>query len=190
MIAPVQHIRATTWHGRKGALKNAFRYSVDYVLLDAERDGPAPGLFSRKSGLFCGLLDRDHGGPQKRGIGAPWVRQVIRDRGLDLDGPILLLAQPRIWGHVFNPVSFWLLHNRDNELCAVIAEVTIPLAIVIRTCVIIPICVPSHERIGCMRKKYSMSRPFSRLKETMNSDLIFNRTKCSFGSIWIIPTVV
>jgi DUF1365 family protein len=123
MIAPVQHIRATTWHGRKGALKNAFRYSVDYVLLDAERDGPAPGLFSRKSGLFCGLLDRDHGGPQKRGIGAPWVRQVIRDRGLDLDGPILLLAQPRIWGHVFNPVSFWLLHNRDNELCAVIAEV-------------------------------------------------------------------
>ena len=123
MIAPVQHIRATTWHGRKGALKNAFRYSVDYVLLDAEHDGPAPWLFSRRSGLFFGLLDRDHGGPQKRGIGAPWVRQIIRDRGLDLDGPMLLLAQPRILGHVFNPVSFWLLHNRDNEMCAVIAEV-------------------------------------------------------------------
>ena len=27
-------------------------------------------------------------------------------------------------GHVFNPVSFWLCHNKADQLCAVIAEVS------------------------------------------------------------------
>ena len=37
MIATVDHIAGSTYHGRKGAVSNAFRYSVDLVLLDAER---------------------------------------------------------------------------------------------------------------------------------------------------------
>ncbi|MBT3932082.1 MAG: DUF1365 family protein, partial [Rhodospirillaceae bacterium] len=43
---------------------------------------------------------------------------------IPLKGKILLLAQPRIFGHVFNPVSFWLCHDDDDALCAVIAEVS------------------------------------------------------------------
>jgi DUF1365 family protein len=30
------------------------------------------------------------------------------------DGTLMLLAQPRTLGHVFNPVSFWLAHDRDG----------------------------------------------------------------------------
>jgi DUF1365 family protein len=37
---------------------------------------------------------------------------------------IELLAQPKVLGHVFNPVSFWLCRRDDNALTAVIAEVT------------------------------------------------------------------
>ena len=36
-MTEVQRIRAETFHGRKGPVKNAFRYSVDYVLLDPDR---------------------------------------------------------------------------------------------------------------------------------------------------------
>ena len=36
MSAGVDHIRGVTYHGRKGAVENSFRYSVDYVVLDAE----------------------------------------------------------------------------------------------------------------------------------------------------------
>ena len=43
----VQHLAGHTFHGRKGAVANAFRYSIDYVLLDAEASGPTPALFSR-----------------------------------------------------------------------------------------------------------------------------------------------
>ena len=32
----VERIRGETFHGRKGAVKNQFRYGVDYILLNTE----------------------------------------------------------------------------------------------------------------------------------------------------------
>jgi DUF1365 family protein len=40
------------------------------------------------------------------------------------DGTLMLLAQPRTLGHVFNPVSFWLAHDKQRRLRAVISEVS------------------------------------------------------------------
>jgi len=117
----VEHIRGTTFHGRKGAIENAFSYSVDYVLLDAEKPATAPWLFARnRAGVFS-LRDKDHGGKPGHGIGAAWVRQLLPDTEI---GHIDLLAQPRVFGHVFNPVSFWLIYDPQDALRAVIAEVT------------------------------------------------------------------
>ena len=124
MTDRVEHIPGHTFHGRKGAIENAFRYSVDYVLLDAERMGQAPTLFGRNGrGLFS-LSDKDHGGAPKAGSGANWVRQVVLQAGFTEVGAIRLLTQPRILGHVFNPVSFWLIHDEGDHLRIVIAEVT------------------------------------------------------------------
>ena len=36
-MTDVDLIRGETFHGRKGAVRNSFRYSVDYVLLDPDR---------------------------------------------------------------------------------------------------------------------------------------------------------
>ncbi|SLN43643.1 DUF1365 domain-containing protein [Roseisalinus antarcticus] len=122
--AGLEHIAGETYHGRRGRTANAFRYSIDYILCNAEAATRGPLLFSRNSANLFGLRDSDHGGPRKAGQGAPWVREVLAAAGLDLPGPILLLAQPRVLGHVFNPVSFWLCHGADGVLRAVIAEVT------------------------------------------------------------------
>ncbi|WP_407491708.1 DUF1365 domain-containing protein [Pseudooceanicola sp. MF1-13] len=113
-----------TWHGRKGAIKNAFRYGVDYVLLDAEADLKTPSLFSRNAGNIVSLHDSDHGGAPKQGKGAAWVRDVLRTHALPAPDRIRLLTQPRVWGHVFNPVSFWLCENASGQTTAIIAEVT------------------------------------------------------------------
>lgn len=120
----VDHIPGHTWHGRKGGVKNGFRYGVDYVLLDAEAGGVGPTLFARNRAGLVSLQDRDHGGPPKQGRGAPWVREVLARHDLPFDGRILLLTQPRVLGHGFNPVSFWLVHDGQQRLCAVISEVT------------------------------------------------------------------
>lgn len=122
-MTEVQHLRGETFHGRKGAVRNSFRYSVDYVLLDPEKaEGPA--LFSRNRRNLTSVHDIDHGGAPKSGTGLPWVRDVLSRHGLPGQENIRLLAQPRILGHVFNPVSFWLCHDAQDRLRVVIAEVS------------------------------------------------------------------
>jgi hypothetical protein len=113
-----------TWHGRKGAIKNAFRYGVDYVLIDAEETLNTPSLFSRNARNIVSLRDSDHGGAPGKGRGAAWVREVLRDTDLPAPRHIRLLTQPRIFGHVFNPVSFWLCDDEKEQTTAIIAEVT------------------------------------------------------------------
>lgn len=120
----MQHIAGETYHGRRGAVKNGFRYSIDYVLLDAEHTVAAPSFFARDRRALMSLHDSDHGGPPKAGIGAKWVRDVMAAHDLPQPARIELLAQPRVFGHVFNPVSFWLCYDARAQLTCVIAEVS------------------------------------------------------------------
>lgn len=122
----VSYIDGVTTHTRRGTLKNAFRYSVDYVLLDPEAPVQTPGLFSRNRRNLAAVHDRDHGGPIGAGQGALWARQVLEEFGLSSQGIALrLLTQPRWLQYGFNPVSFWLAY-RGDDLVAVIAEVSTP----------------------------------------------------------------
>lgn len=118
----IQLLQGHTFHGRKGAVENGFRYSIDYVLLDAEAPQRGPRLFARNGAGLMALHDSDHGGPPRQGRGAAWAREVLTAHGIAA-GRLMLLAQPRQLGHVFNPVSFWLAYDGD-ALRAVIAEVT------------------------------------------------------------------
>ncbi|MEX3313518.1 DUF1365 domain-containing protein [Sulfitobacter sp. PS-8MA] len=125
MTAQVDHIRGQSFHGRKGAVENRFRYSVDYLLCDAEaRDLSTPALFARNAAGLTSLHDKDHGGAPGQGRGAVWVREVLAAHGIAGVARIELLTQPRVLGYVFNPVSFWLCRRADGALVAVIAEVT------------------------------------------------------------------
>ena len=119
------HIAGQTFHGRRGDIENAFRYGVDYILLDPEAEPKTPALFSRNSRNLTSLHDRDHGGAPGDGRGVHWVRdQLEQNEVTTADGKVLLLAQPRVLGHVFNPVSFWLCYGKDGTLRATIAEVS------------------------------------------------------------------
>jgi len=121
----VDHIEGLTFHGRKGSVKNAFRYSVDYLLLNAEAQTlRTPWLFRRNGRGVTALQDQDHGGVPGEGRGAAWARDVLCHHQIHDVARIELLAQPRVFGYVFNPVSFWLCRRTDNALVAVICEVT------------------------------------------------------------------
>ena len=122
-MSGVDHIRGITFHGRKGAVENRFSYGVDYVLLNPET-ATGPTLFSRNRGNLISLHDSDHGGAPKAGQGSAWVRQVLAAHDLPGSDRLELLAQPRVLGHVFNPVSFWLCYDSSDALRVVIAEVS------------------------------------------------------------------
>ncbi|MGR3434581.1 MAG: DUF1365 domain-containing protein [Shimia sp.] len=124
-MAFVEHIPGQTFHGRRGDTKNAFRYGIDYVLLDPEATRlRVPRLFGRNRRGLASLWDVDHGGAPHEGRGAAWLREVLAAHGLEAEGRLLLMAQPRVLGHVFNPVSFWLCHDAEDRLRVVVAEVT------------------------------------------------------------------
>ncbi|WP_432449611.1 DUF1365 domain-containing protein [Aliiroseovarius marinus] len=117
----MQHIQAQTYHARRGRLKNAFRYGVDFVLTDFQEKGPRVISFDRFN-LWSLNSDR-HGGPRNAGQGVSWFRDILLERGFPLDGAeLLLLTQPSYLGLHFNPVSFWIA-VRDGSPCAFVAEV-------------------------------------------------------------------
>ncbi len=120
----IDHIAGHTYHGRKGAIENAFRYSVDYILFDPEAQLITPLLFSMDRANVFNWRRTDHGGVPKQGAGASWLRARFDELEVPQPAQIMLLTQPRVLGHVFNPVSFWLCFDTDAQLYVVVAEVT------------------------------------------------------------------
>jgi DUF1365 family protein len=120
-----QHIKASTMHRRLGGEANSFRYDVDYLLIEPEKIGKAPALFSANAANLVSYHDLDHGGVRGAGQGAQWVRDRLGEAGIAMEHGwrILLLAQPRMLGTRFTPVSFWMIVDEDEALRAVIAEV-------------------------------------------------------------------
>lgn len=118
-------LQSHSYHKRLGGPKNAFRYSIDYVLSEPENVVPLPALLSRNRFNLAAIHDRDHGGAVGSGNGAAWARRVLADHGMTglQDMRMLLVAQPRVLGFLFNPVSFWLVVDQTDALRAVIAEV-------------------------------------------------------------------
>lgn len=116
-------VSGETYHRRLSEPANAFRYGVDYVLVDPDRM-PALSLFSADRFNLYAVHRRDHGGPRGNGRGSAWARDVLAREGWTGSPPsrLLLLTQPRFIGYWFCPVSFWLAWS-GSDLRAVIAEV-------------------------------------------------------------------
>lgn len=119
----VLHLPALVTHARRGQHRLRFRYRTDYLLLAPEHAADQR-LFSRNRFNLLSVHDRDHGGARGAGEGVKWARARFEDTGL-VSRPglvIALLTQPRLLGHWFTPVSFWLALEGEQVLGA-IAEV-------------------------------------------------------------------
>lgn len=112
-------------HRRLAPVGHAFRYGVFFMRLRVDAP-PArwPALMSRNRWNLFSFYDADHG-PRDGSALEPWLRDLLSKNGLDCaDGAIWLQTFPRVLGYVFNPVSFWLCHDRDGALRAVLAAVS------------------------------------------------------------------
>lgn len=117
-------LRGETYHARRDGPKNAFRYGVDYLLIRMAPDGPrlpAP-LGEGRFGLAA-YSDRDHGDGD--GPAVDWAMRTAHAQGLPdtAMSEVWLLTQPRRFGYVFNPVSFWFFRDAEGQARAVLAEV-------------------------------------------------------------------
>lgn len=107
-------------HKRLFPSVNQFDYSIYYLDLDLSHLNNVP-LAYNKWGIQS-FYDKDHGARDGSNLN-PWAHNILNDYNIVGVETIRLIAMPRIFGYVFNPVSFWLCLDKDNQMRAVIYEV-------------------------------------------------------------------
>jgi DUF1365 family protein len=112
-------------HSRLRPQRNRFRYPVFFVRFPVHRmDSLRATLLSVDAWNLFSVYRRDHG-PRDGSDLSAWIRRLLDAHGIDrADGEIWLQTFPRVLGYVFNPVSFWLCHDRAGALRAVLCEVS------------------------------------------------------------------
>ncbi|MBL8310932.1 MAG: DUF1365 domain-containing protein [Burkholderiales bacterium] len=128
-------IVASVVHERTRPASHRFRYRLFCLRLDVERlnevdqatggwlrvDPPTRGQRLRPFTLYT----RDYGARDGSPLAA-WAREQAAAAGVKLlpgASRIELQTFPRLFGFVFNPVSFWLCHDEVGALRVLIAEV-------------------------------------------------------------------
>lgn len=113
-------------HERMSPAHNRFVYRMAWLRLPlsrlAECDLPLLGIDRR---AVFSLRSADHG-PRDGTPMLPWVRELLAREGLShcTGGEVVLQTMPRLFGYVFNPVSFFHCHDEQGRLRAVLAEVS------------------------------------------------------------------
>jgi len=119
----IQLMEAKIFHERTRPRPNRFGYGALYCVvplseLSARRRGP---VALNRFGLFS-IRESDYGEPGE--TPAVHIQKILDEHRLgEADGEVKLMTLPRVLGYGFNPVSFWLCHDRDGGLRAVVAEV-------------------------------------------------------------------
>ncbi len=107
-------------HHRPGPVRHTFRHRVYQWLVDLDRIPRQPWYLRPLAAFRAG----DHLGDPSRTI-KDNVEGFLRSHGVDL-GPgarVVMLANARVLGHVFDPLTvFWCLDGSDRVRC-VVAEV-------------------------------------------------------------------
>jgi uncharacterized protein len=115
----------TIRHRRFGVRPHELRHRLALLYIDLEElDGLLGGrLIAGRPGLVR-FRRADYLGDPQIGL-ADAVRMLLERRtGSVPAGPIRLLAHLRTFGHCFNPVSFYYCFTPQEQLDAVVAEVT------------------------------------------------------------------
>jgi uncharacterized protein len=106
-------------HVRAQPIRRTFRYGSYLWLVDLD-DLPQVARVLRPLARFRA---RDHLGDPGASIRSN-VDSYLARHGIDLaGGQVLMLANARVLGHVFNPLTVFWCHAADGTLAAVVAEV-------------------------------------------------------------------
>lgn len=112
-------------HARQRPKRNAFSYGVYYLCFALDEIAQLKnGILSLNRFNLFSFHERDHAKRDGQPL-EPWIRKVLADYNItQADGRVILLTLPRVLGYVFNPVSFWFCLDKDNNLRAVLSEVS------------------------------------------------------------------
>ncbi|MFE3289173.1 DUF1365 domain-containing protein [Rhodococcus sp. NPDC059234] len=112
-------VRTRIRHVRRAPVRHEFAYRSYCWLVDLDELPDLPRMLRP----FARFRAADHLGDPRRTLREN-VDAHLTDLGIDLDGGrILMLANARVLGHVFNPLTLYWCHSRAGDLLCVVAEV-------------------------------------------------------------------
>jgi DUF1365 family protein len=123
-VGDVLLFRGRVMHARLRPRQHVFSYPIFFLRLRVDALDRLSCRFLSVDGFnLVSFHRRDHG-PRDGSDLLPWIRDLLAREGCGFaDGEIWLQSFPRVLGYVFNPVSFWLCHDREGGLRAVLCEV-------------------------------------------------------------------
>ena len=107
-------------HHRRGRVRHSFRYGVYQWLVDLEALPEQPWYLRP----FASFSAADHLGDPDRPIKAN-VEHYLSRNGIELgeSSKVVMLANARVLGHVFDPLSVFWCFDRQGALVCIVAEV-------------------------------------------------------------------
>ena len=110
-------------HARSRPAVHAFQYPIFNVRLPIDDLPSVKGILPINRWGWVSIFTPDHGYRSTTQSLTHWAHDQLRAAGIEEPLRIELVCLPRVMGHVFNPVSFWLCWGPLGELRALIAEV-------------------------------------------------------------------
>jgi len=114
-------------HLRNGPRRHAFRYRMALIAVDlgevSELYGRTPLCGYERAGLFS-FRRREFLGDPAVPLEEAVKRRVSEELEFSPAGRVVLVTQARTLGYLFNPVSFYYCYDGEDELCAIVAEIT------------------------------------------------------------------
>ena len=114
----------TLVHARRTPAENVFRYRISFYVLDLDDLDALERrlhLFSVNRPNVVALYDRDHFDDDGRSLKEKAVA-FCAERGVEGVERVVMLAQLRFLGYVFNPVSFYWCYRADGSLGCMVSE--------------------------------------------------------------------
>jgi len=115
-----QILTAKVTHKRLAPKINQFTYSVYYLALPLKQLDKANIVVDKFAKLS--FYNKDHGNKDGSSL-QTWASDILDKNNVQDVVNITLVTMPRIFGYVFNPVSFWLCTDGKQNLKAVITQV-------------------------------------------------------------------
>jgi len=125
--AVLQFCSAKVWHMRLRPFKHPLNYNVFSLRLRMDQ----PQALAQQTNWLFGFNRRrlvsfnnaDHGYRDGTDLGQ-WLSDTLTLAGVEHPGgAVWLQTFPRMLGYVFNPVSFWYLHDDQAQVRVIVAEV-------------------------------------------------------------------
>lgn len=116
----------TVFHERNQPFSHRLRYPVfafwcDLAMLDDLHKKLR--FFSHNKWNATSLYDRDHGARDGSPI-APWIKECVAAKAPNLViDRVCILAFPRLFGYVFNPITVYFCFDASRDLQAIVYEV-------------------------------------------------------------------